>query len=135
RSVAVSDARKHVLGFTCSNDVTGWELTKNTTLDWLAGKCFDTFGVIGPWIATDLDGDDLALQAWVNGRQITDTHTSRMLWNTKEVVSCVSQFMTLYPGDVISCGSPPEYDAIKPGDEVTISIEGVGTLTNPVIEP
>jgi 2-keto-4-pentenoate hydratase/2-oxohepta-3-ene-1,7-dioic acid hydratase in catechol pathway len=127
------------MGYSCFNDVTALEISVNTVVQQLGiglqfqvGKAFDTFGVLGPAIATDIDADNVALRAWVNGELTTDTNTSGMLWNTNEVVSFVSRFMTLEPGDVISCGTPSDFAAIVPGDEVAIEIEGIGTLTNPV---
>jgi 2-keto-4-pentenoate hydratase/2-oxohepta-3-ene-1,7-dioic acid hydratase in catechol pathway len=133
RAVDVAHARQYVLGYTCFNDVTAFEMSVATNFAFLPGKSFDTFGAMGPWIETDVDPDSVALQASVSGRVITDTHTSRMLWRSDEIVSWLSRFMTLDPGDVISCGSPPDYDAIKPGDTVDITIEGIGTLSNPVV--
>jgi 5-oxopent-3-ene-1,2,5-tricarboxylate decarboxylase/2-hydroxyhepta-2,4-diene-1,7-dioate isomerase len=133
RSVTVEQARARVFGYTCFNDVTAFEMSEATNFSFLAGKSFDTFGAMGPWIDTDIDPDNASLRASVSGRLITDTNTSRMVWSTDEIVSWISRFMTLFPGDVISCGTPPEYDAIKPGDEVEITIEGIGTLANPVV--
>jgi 2-keto-4-pentenoate hydratase/2-oxohepta-3-ene-1,7-dioic acid hydratase in catechol pathway len=139
RSVAVEEARDYVMGYSCFNDVTALEISVNTVVEQLGiglqfqcGKAFDTFGVMGPCISTSADGDNAALRAWVNGELITDTNTSRMLWHTEEIVSFVSRFMTLEPGDVISCGTPLEFASIAPGDEVQIAIEGIGTLANPV---
>jgi 2-keto-4-pentenoate hydratase/2-oxohepta-3-ene-1,7-dioic acid hydratase in catechol pathway len=133
RSVNPENARDHVLGYTCFNDVTAFEMTATTNFPFLAGKSFDTFGVAGPAISTSIDADSVSIRASVNGCVMTDTNTSRMLWSTDEVVSWVSMFMTLNPGDLVSCGSPPDYGSIAPGDVVEIHIEGIGTLRNSVI--
>jgi 5-oxopent-3-ene-1,2,5-tricarboxylate decarboxylase/2-hydroxyhepta-2,4-diene-1,7-dioate isomerase len=133
RAIGIGEVRDHVLGYTCFNDVTAFEMSLATNFSFLPGKSFDTFGIAGPSISTDLDPDDTPLRASVNGQVITDTHTSRMLWSTVEIVSWISIFLTLEPGDLISCGSPPEYGPIEPGDVVEIEIEGIGKLQNPVV--
>jgi len=132
RDVSPSEARDHVLGWTAVNDVTVTELGVVTNFPFLPGKSYDTFGVLGPVIRTDLDPDDAALRARVNGQLVTDTRTSRMNWSTDEVVSWVSRFMTLRPGDLVCFGTPPEIGPIEPGDEVEVEVEGIGVLRNPV---
>jgi 2-keto-4-pentenoate hydratase/2-oxohepta-3-ene-1,7-dioic acid hydratase in catechol pathway len=132
RSVPVERAREHVLGWTCANDVTALAFAGATNFPFLPGKSFDTFGVLGPWIETDLDPDNVRLSARVNGEVRTEAHTSKMAWSTSEILSWVSRFMTLAPGDVICCGTPPDYAPIEPGDTVEIEIEGIGSLVNPV---
>lgn len=132
RDVSPVQARDHVLGWTAVNDVTATELGVVTNFPFLPGKSYDTFGVLGPVIRTDLNPDDVALRARVNGRLVTDTHTSRMNWSSDEVVSWVSRFMTLRPGDFVCLGTPPEIGPIVPGDEVEVEVEGIGVLRNPV---
>lgn len=134
RAVPVERAREHVLGWTCANDVTATAFDGVTNFPFLAGKSFDTFGVLGPWIETGIDPDDVRLCASVNGEVRTTAHTSKMVWSTDEVLSWVSRFMTLTPGDVICCGTPPDYARIEPGDRVEVEIAGIGSLTNPVTE-
>lgn len=133
RDITASEARAHVLGYTCFNDVTALEMSPVTNHAFLAGKSFDTFGSMGPWIETELEPRDVRLRATVNDRTTTSRTTADMLWNTDQVTSWVSRFMTLSPGDVICCGTPPEYEAIVPGDIVAVSIDGIGTLVNPVV--
>ncbi|MGW6793959.1 fumarylacetoacetate hydrolase family protein [Streptomyces chartreusis] len=132
RGVAPSEARAHVVGWTCVNDVTATDLGLVTNFPFLPGKSFDSFGVLGPIIETELDPDDTALRARINGRLVTDTVTSRMNWSTDEVVSWVSRFMTLRPGDVICFGTPPEIEPIRGGDVVEVEVAGIGSLRNPV---
>lgn len=131
-NVSVAQARQHVLGWTAVNDVTATELGVVTNFPFLPGKSYDTFGVLGPVIQTDLDPDDVALRARINGRTVTDTRTSQMNWTTDEVVSWVSRFMTLRLGDLVCFGTPPGIGPIVVGDEVEVEVEGIGTLRNPV---
>ncbi|WP_020122039.1 fumarylacetoacetate hydrolase family protein [Streptomyces canus] len=131
--VTPQEARAHVLGWTCVNDVTATDLGLSTNFPFLPGKSFDTFGVLGPVVETELDPDDTALRARINGRAVTDTVTSRMNWSTDEVVSWVSRFMTLRPGDLICFGTPPEIEPIRAGDVVEVEVAGIGTLRNPVV--
>lgn len=133
RNVSTAEARDHVLGWTAVNDVTATELGVHTNFPFLPGKSYDSFGVVGPVIQTDLDPDDVALRARVNGRLLTDTRTSRMNWSTDEVVSWVSRFMTLRPGDLVCFGTPPEIGPIEPDDDVEVEVEGVGVLRNQVV--
>jgi 2-keto-4-pentenoate hydratase/2-oxohepta-3-ene-1,7-dioic acid hydratase in catechol pathway len=133
RNVAPSQAREHVLGWTCVNDVTATDLGVVTNFPFLPGKSYDTFGVLGPFIETEIDPDEAELRARINGRLVTDTTTSKMNWSTDEVVSWVSQFMTLHPGDLVCFGTPPEIEPIRPGDLVEVEVVGIGTLRNPVV--
>ncbi|GAA1866015.1 fumarylacetoacetate hydrolase family protein [Pseudonocardia ailaonensis] len=133
RGVAPAEARAHVLGWTCVNDVTATDLGVTTNFPFLPGKSYDTFGVLGPVVETELDPDDTALRARINGTVVTDTVTSRMNWTTDEVISWVSGFMTLRPGDLVCFGTPPEIEPVKAGDVVEVEVEGIGTLRNPVI--
>jgi 2-keto-4-pentenoate hydratase/2-oxohepta-3-ene-1,7-dioic acid hydratase in catechol pathway len=133
REVSVTEARAHVVGWTCVNDVTATDLGLATNFPFLPGKSFDTFGVLGPVVATELDPDCTTLRARINGRLATDTITSRMNWSTDEVVSWVSRFMTLRPGDLVCFGTPPEIEPLAPGDVVEVEVGGIGTLRNPVV--
>jgi 5-oxopent-3-ene-1,2,5-tricarboxylate decarboxylase / 2-hydroxyhepta-2,4-diene-1,7-dioate isomerase len=133
RRVTPEEADEHVLGYTICNDVTALEFGAVSNAPFLPGKSYDRFGVLGPWIETDLDAGDAHLVARIDGRTTTDTRTSKMLWTPGQIVSWLSRFTTLRPGDVISCGTPPEYEAIEPGNVVEVSIDGIGTLSNPVV--
>jgi 2-keto-4-pentenoate hydratase/2-oxohepta-3-ene-1,7-dioic acid hydratase in catechol pathway len=133
REVTPRQARAHVLGWTCVNDVTATDLGLSTNFPFLPGKSFDTFGVLGPVVETELDPDDTALRARINGRVVTDTVTSRMNWSTDEVVSWVSRFMTLRSGDLVCLGTPPQIEPIQAGDVVEVEVAGIGTLRNPVV--
>ena len=134
RHVSVSDALDYVLGYTCVNDVSANELTNNDvgagmSLRW---KHFDTFCPLGPVVATDIDGDNLRIRCRVNGQTQVDGNSANMLWGVAELVSWVSDVMTLYPGDIIPSGCPG-VDEINIGDVVEVEVEGIGILSNPVI--
>lgn len=121
-----------VLGFTCANDVTARDLQK-TEKQWGRAKGFDTFCPIGPWVATDLDPADLAVTTTVNGELRQAGRTSQMMRGIAELVAHVSEAMTLLPGDVILTGTPAGVGALAVGDEVSVTVEGIGTLTNTVV--
>lgn len=134
RHVSVEEALDYVLGYTCVNDVSANELTNNDvgagmSLRW---KHFDTFCPLGPVVATDIDGDDLRIQCRVNGKTDVDGSSADLLWGVAELISWVSDVMTLYPGDIIPSGCPG-VDEIKIGDVVEVEVEGIGVLRNPVI--
>ncbi|MDE0004339.1 MAG: fumarylacetoacetate hydrolase family protein, partial [Rhodospirillaceae bacterium] len=134
RHVSVENALDYVLGYTCVNDVSANELTNNDvgagmSLRW---KHFDTFCPLGPVVATDIDGDNLRVQCRVNGKTDVDGNSADMLWGVAELVSWVSDVMTLYPGDIIPSGCPG-VDEINIGDTVEVEVEGIGVLRNPVV--
>ncbi len=132
REVPVDRVRDVVLGFTCANDVTARDLQK-TEKQWGRAKGFDTFCPLGPWVATDLDPADLAVTTTVNGELRQAGRTSQLIRGVDEVVAHVSQAMTLLPGDVILTGTPAGVGPLVVGDEVSVTIEGIGTLTNTVV--
>jgi 5-oxopent-3-ene-1,2,5-tricarboxylate decarboxylase / 2-hydroxyhepta-2,4-diene-1,7-dioate isomerase len=133
RRVSIADAQDAVFGYTCVNDVTALEMSVSTNAPFLPGKAFDTFGAVGPHIETDLCVPELGLRAYVNGELRTDARLADMLWTVEEIVSWVSRFMTLQPGDLISCGTPPNYGEIRVGDSVSVEIDGIGRLVNDVV--
>lgn len=122
---------QYILGYTCANDVTARDLQR---LDgqWTRGKGFDTFCPLGPWIETELDPADVLVSCTVNGQLRQMGSTRDMTFPIRQLVAFVSSVMTLEPGDVLLTGTPSGVGPLRPGDEVTVDIEGVGTLTNPV---
>ncbi|MGZ4616499.1 MAG: fumarylacetoacetate hydrolase family protein, partial [Actinomycetes bacterium] len=132
REVPVERAADVVLGFTCGNDVTARDLQRAEP-QWGRAKGFDTFGPLGPWIETDADASDLAVTTTVNGELRQAGRTSQMLHGVAELVAHVSAAMTLLPGDVILTGTPAGVGPLDIGDEVAVTIEGIGTLTNQVV--
>lgn len=120
-----------VLGYTCANDVTARDLQR-TDGQWGRAKGFDTFCPLGPWINTDEDPSDLAIACDVNGDIRQESRTSEMVRGVPELVSWISTVMTLLPGDVILTGTPAGVSPIVAGDEVAVTIQGIGTLVNTV---
>ena len=122
-----------VFGYTCANDVTARDLQASDG-QWGRAKGFDTFCPLGPWIETDLDIDDAGVACVVNGQQRQSGSTADMVRDVAELVSWISSVMTLLPGDVILTGTPAGVGPLVAGDEVSVSIDGIGTLTNPVVD-
>jgi 2-keto-4-pentenoate hydratase/2-oxohepta-3-ene-1,7-dioic acid hydratase in catechol pathway len=121
-----------IFGYTCGNDVTARDIQK-TDGQWARAKGFDTSCPLGPWIETELDPADLAISCTVNGELKQDSRTSLMVRDVIELVTYVSSAFTLLPGDVIMTGTPAGVGPLVPGDEVAVTIEGIGTLTNRVV--
>lgn len=122
-----------VLGYTCANDVTARDAQQREG-QWARAKGFDTSCPLGPWIETDLDPADLAVRCTVNGEVRQDGRTSQMIRSVADLVVHVSEAMTLLPGDVILTGTPAGVGPVQVGDEVAVSIEGIGTLVNRVVK-
>ncbi|MBA2848211.1 fumarylacetoacetate hydrolase family protein [Thermosulfuriphilus ammonigenes] len=133
KGVSPDKALDFVLGYTCFNDVTARDLQKKDG-QWTRAKSFDTFAPMGPWIETDLDPDNLLVEAYLNGRKCQSSRTSQLVFSVPEIISFVSQVMTLLPGDVIATGTPPGIGPMKPGDTIEIRIEGIGSLINHVVK-
>jgi 2-keto-4-pentenoate hydratase/2-oxohepta-3-ene-1,7-dioic acid hydratase in catechol pathway len=121
-----------VFGYTCGNDVTARDLQRADG-QWTRAKGFDTFCPLGPWIETELDVADLAVTTTVRGEVRQSGRTSQMIHDVAALVTYVSSFMTLLPGDVILTGTPAGVGPMEEGDEVSVTVEGIGTLTNRVI--
>ena len=121
-----------IFGYTCANDVTARDLQARDG-QWARAKGFDTFCPLGPWIETDLDPADLELTTIVNGEIRQNARTSQLMHGVTELVAYVSDVMTLLPGDVLLTGTPAGVGPLKDGDEVSVTIEGIGTLSNGVI--
>jgi 2-keto-4-pentenoate hydratase/2-oxohepta-3-ene-1,7-dioic acid hydratase in catechol pathway len=132
REVPLERTREVVLGYTCANDVTARDLQRSDG-QWARAKGFDTFCPLGPWIETELDPSDLAITTSVNGAAKQDARTSLLLHDVGELISFVSNAMTLLPGDVILTGTPAGVGPVVAGDEISVTIEGIGTLTNTVV--
>ncbi|TAJ85206.1 fumarylacetoacetate hydrolase family protein [Reyranella sp.] len=132
RAVSAVDAADHILGYTCVNDVTALELLNRdpTFPQWTRAKNFDTFGVFGPVVATGLDPSTLTVRTLVNGRERQNYPVTDMVFSPAELVSRISQDMTLVPGDVIACGTSLGVLPMKPGTVVEVAIDGIGVLRN-----
>lgn len=131
RKVFKEEAPDCILGYTCLNDVTARNLQKKD-IQWSRAKSFDTFCPAGPWIVTDIDPTRLKLTTRQNGLVRQKGDTAQMIWNPFELVSFISGVMTLYPGDLISTGTPAGVGPVLPEDLIEIEIEKIGTLRNRV---
>jgi 2-keto-4-pentenoate hydratase/2-oxohepta-3-ene-1,7-dioic acid hydratase in catechol pathway len=125
------EARGHILGYTCANDVTARDLQKKDG-QWTRAKSFDTFCPIGPWIETALEPDDLLIESFLNGARRQSSRTSQFIFKADHLVSFISQIMTLYPGDLIITGTPAGIGPMERDDEIEVRIEGIGSLKNTV---
>ena len=130
RKVSAADAKDYVLGYTCVNDTTVFESKIETTFPHIWGKMFDGFGTVGPVIETQIDPADATIRAAVNGTEYLAINTGKLAWNVYEVIGWVSKVMTLNPGDLISMGAPPGFDAvsINRGDVMKVTIDGIGSI-------
>ena len=132
RNVSIEEARHCILGYTCVNDVTARDLQAKDK-QWTRAKGFDTFCPIGPCIETEIDPSDLTLATYLNGEIKQEARTSQLIFPVFELVSFISNVMTLLPGDVISTGTPAGVGPMQPGDTVEVKIEGIGTLRNYIV--
>ena len=132
RKATPEEAAANILGVTCGNDVSArtWQ---RDDLQWWRAKASDTFGPVGPVIATDLDYTDAQLETRINGEVIQKQTTADLIFPVTTVVSFISQSITLEPGDVIFTGTPGTTTALKAGDVVEIEIAGIGILKNNVV--
>jgi 2-keto-4-pentenoate hydratase/2-oxohepta-3-ene-1,7-dioic acid hydratase in catechol pathway len=141
RHIAESDARGHIAAYACGNDVSARDWQKNKPGgQWLSGKSFDTFAPCGPWMVTADEIPDpgrLGIQLRLNGQVMQDSNTAELIFPVDRLVSYISQFCTLHPGDLIYTGTPsgvgmgrnpPVY--LKPGDVTEVEIERIGVLWN-----
>ena len=137
RDVAPERVSEVVYGYTVGNDVTARDLQRSDG-QFTRAKGFDSFCPLGPWIETDLDPqafiDGRAVQTYLNGDVVQDGTTADMIFDVPTLVAHVSSVMTLLPGDVILTGTPEGVGPMQVGDEVEISIAGIGALTNPVAQ-
>jgi 2-keto-4-pentenoate hydratase/2-oxohepta-3-ene-1,7-dioic acid hydratase in catechol pathway len=131
KQVKAADAEEYILGYTCAIDVTARDLQMKDG-QWTRSKSFDTFCPLGPAIAAKLDHQDLRIVTRVNGEVRQDSSTSQMVFSVPQLVEAVSAVMTLLPGDVILTGTPPGVGELKVGDEISVTIEGIGTLSTRV---
>jgi 2-keto-4-pentenoate hydratase/2-oxohepta-3-ene-1,7-dioic acid hydratase in catechol pathway len=132
RDVPAGRVPEVIFGYTCANDVTARDLQARDG-QWARAKGFDTFCPLGPWIETDLDPADLELTTRLNGQVRQNARTSMLLHDVTALVSYVSAVMTLLPGDVLLTGTPAGVGELAEGDEVSVTIEGIGTLSSRVI--
>ena len=131
--VPAANAWDYILGMICVNDVTARDLQKKE-LQYTRCKGFDTFAPIGPCVATGLNGDPRSVEGWVNGARRQVSSTKHLIFSIEYLVEFITFVMTLEPGDIISTGTPAGIGPIAAGDTVTVTVDGVGELTNPVVD-
>ncbi|MDS1138821.1 fumarylacetoacetate hydrolase family protein [Pusillimonas sp. SM2304] len=129
KDVSMEEAGDYILGYTIGNDVSerNWQSTDRTF--WRA-KNSDTFKPMGPWIETDVDLDRMETVVAVNGKEMTRFKTQDMLFGVERFISTMSQYLTLYPGDIIWMGTDGESPDLCDGDVVDVTLTGLGTLSN-----
>ncbi|WP_237232854.1 fumarylacetoacetate hydrolase family protein [Rothia nasisuis] len=131
KSVPLDRVPEVIYGFTVANDLTARDAQK-TDIQWARAKGFDGACPLGPWIETQLETDDLAIQTWVDGDLKQDGTTADMVFSVAELVAAASEYFTLLPGDVILTGTPAGVGRLSAGNEVEIEVEGIGSLINTV---
>jgi 2-keto-4-pentenoate hydratase/2-oxohepta-3-ene-1,7-dioic acid hydratase in catechol pathway len=132
RWISPEEALDYVLGYTIANDITARDLQRRDG-QWTRGKGFDTFCPVGPWIETEFDPADGVITCSVNGEMRQMASTRDMVFNVRQLIAFTSSIMTLEPGDLLLTGSPAGVGPLTPGDVVEVTIEGLGSLRNPVI--
>lgn len=135
-NASLDQAREAIFGVTCGNDVSerDWQNGPAKDLQWWRAKGADTFGPMGPAIARGLDSSKLQLQTRHNGQVVQKQSTSDLLFDCPTIVSFVSKYVTLFPGDVIYTGTPGSTKKLSAGDVMEVEIEGIGVLRNPVVQ-
>lgn len=132
RWLTLENAMEVVLGYTVANDVTARDLQKRDE-QWTRGKGFDTFCPVGPWIETEFDPIETLITCHVNDELRQMGSTRDLIFTIPQLLVYITSFMTLEPGDLLLTGTPSGVSQLQPGDEVAITIEGLGDLSNPVI--
>lgn len=134
KNLSPKEAKEHILGYTCANDVTARDLQKKDG-QWTRAKSFDTFSPLGPYIISDINPDNLKIELLLNGLIRQSSTTANMIFNVYQLLSFISKVMTLLPGDVVMTGTPAGVGPLQIGDTVEVRIEGIGSLINYVKEP
>jgi 2-keto-4-pentenoate hydratase/2-oxohepta-3-ene-1,7-dioic acid hydratase in catechol pathway len=133
KNIETEMVEEYILGYTCANDVTARNMQPKDG-QWTVSKSFDTFLPLGPWIVSWISPGGHSITCTVNGVTKQSSNTRNLIFDVPYLVSYLSKIMTLLPGDVIITGTPSGVSPISPGDEVTVAIEGIGTLTNRVVK-
>ena len=135
KDVPEGKAKEYILGYTCHNDVSDYDAIKEDGFSLTRGKARDTFAPLGPWIATDVNPENLKLESYLNGELFQSGTTRDLIHDTSKLISFMSSIMTLLPGDVISTGTPKKSNTrLKKGDVIEVIIEGIGILKNYVVQ-
>ena len=132
KNVPEKDVRVHIFGYTCFNDITERDIGMSNLLNQDISKCCDTFGPCGPWISTDFDPDNAHITTYLNGKVVQHDNTANTVYSVNQVISFLSTFMTLMPGDLVITGTPAGIGPLRTRDTIEIEIEGIGRLSNTV---
>lgn len=132
RNVKAETAADVIFGYTVANDVTARDLQQKDD-QWSRAKGFDTFCPVGPWVDTAFDPAGRQLRCLVNGEVRQDSTTDLMIYSIGRIIAHISRFMTLEPGDLILTGTPSGIGPVQVGDTITVEIEGLGLISNPVV--
>lgn len=132
KKVPAADAANVIFGYTVANDVSARDLQAKDN-QWARAKGSDTFCPLGPWIETELDSANQNITTAVNGEVLQRGNTGDMTWQVPAIIEYITSFTTLLPGDVVLTGTPAGVGTLKPGDDVTVTIDGIGTLSNRVV--
>ena len=135
RRISVVDAEKSIFGVTCGNDISEriWQNGPQKDVQWWRAKGADTFAPVGPYISSGINYGNLMMKTRLNGQTVQEVSTSELIFDCQTVVSFISQYVTLMPGDLIFTGTSGKTGPLNPGDKVEVEIEGVGVLQNNVI--
>ena len=135
KEVPLNESHDYIFGYTCINDVTAMDLVKkDPTFDqWTRSKSYDTFGIFGPCITTDINPMSLEITTTVDGEIKQSYKTSDMFFDVFEIVSFLSHDMTLNPGDIIACGTNSGLGPMESGQTVTVNVSSIGKVTNKLI--
>lgn len=133
RWITLEDALSHVFGYTIANDITARDLQRSDG-QWTRAKGFDTFCPVGPWIETEFDSTDAVITCNVNGEMRQMASTRDMIFTVRQLIAFSSSVMTLEQGDLLLTGTPAGVSPLNDGDFVEVTIEGIGTLSNFVIQ-
>lgn len=125
-------AQQVVLGYTCANDITARD-SQRMENQWFRAKAFDTSCPLGPWVETDLDPSALRIGSRIDGETVQDGTTADMVRSVAQLLSDISRVTTLLPGDVVLTGTPAGVRTVEAGSSVTVTVEGIGELTNPIV--
>ena len=133
KSVAPEKALEYVAGYSCFNDVTERTMIERDHFMLSLGKGMDTFGPCGPFLITDIDPDNLGIATYLNGNKVQTDHTANCIFTVEFLLHYISERITLYPGDIVTTGTPRGVDTLLPEDVIEVEIEKIGRLKNTVV--
>ncbi len=131
RQIKAQQAPDYIRGYCCANDVTAWDILQREK-NFGVAKSFDGFTPIGPWVETEVDPSALKIESRLNSQLRQSSNTADMVFPVAELIAFISQVMTLEPGDLVLTGTPVGMGPITVGDQVEVTIEGIGSLNNGV---